>query len=91
MGSGNFLLHHVQPLPPPGGGPAADEDLPDDTRLMARVRSCLGDKAADELGWELEHFRSIGAVEGAEALRERWFSRMWDVSAYMAARKLLLG
>lgn len=64
-----------------------DEDLPDDGQLVARVRSCLGDKAADGLAWDLEHFRSIGATEGAEALREKWFSRMWDVSAYMKILK----
>lgn len=63
------------------------EELPDDAALVARVRSCLGDKIASDLAWELAHFREIGADEAAEAVRERWFSRMWNVSTYMKVLK----
>jgi REP element-mobilizing transposase RayT len=66
--------------------PAA-ADLPDDATLVAKVRSCLGDKVAGELEWELRHLRGIGAADGAEALRERWFARMWDISSFMKVLK----
>ncbi len=65
----------------------ADSELPDDTALVAKVRSCLGDKIGGKLEWELGHLRSMGAQDEAEALRERWFSRMWDVSTYMKVLK----
>jgi hypothetical protein len=66
--------------------PAA-EDLPGDVALVAKVRECLGDKLANALEWELSHHRSQGNEEAAEALRESWFSRMWDVSTYMKVLK----
>lgn len=62
-------------------------DLPDDAGLVAKVRLCLGDKIAAGLEWELSQFRGIGAHEAAEALREKWFSRMWDISAFMKVLK----
>jgi putative transposase len=65
--------------------PAAD--LPDDDALVAKVRGCLGDKVAGGLEWELAHLRGIGAAEAAEALRERWFARMWDISSFMKVLK----
>ena len=65
----------------------APEALPDDPSLVDRVRSTLGDKCADELQWQLAHLRSRGHSEGAEALRERWFARMWDISPFMKTLK----
>ena len=65
----------------------ADEKLPNDAALVAHVRSCLGDEAATSLSWELEYFRGQGNNEAAELLREKWFSRMWDVSRYMKVLK----
>lgn len=65
----------------------ADEDLPDDKGLVAHVQACLGEGKATELAWELEHFRSQKNHEAAEALRQRWFSRMWDISRYMKVLK----
>jgi putative transposase len=65
----------------------ADSDLPGDSALIAKVRTCLGDKIASALEWELTHLRSIGAADAAEALRQRWFSRMWDISAFMKVLK----
>jgi hypothetical protein len=65
----------------------ADADLPDDAALVAKVRECLGDKIANELEWELSHHRGQGNLEAAEAVRARWFSRMWDVSNYMKVLK----
>ena len=67
--------------------PRRPVDLPDDDELVSRVRSTLGDKQADELAWELRHLRETGSGEWAEALREKWFSRMWDVSQFMKVLK----
>ncbi|GHC40148.1 hypothetical protein GCM10007100_00600 [Roseibacillus persicicus] len=64
-----------------------DSELPDDAGLVAHVRSCLGDEAATELEWELSHYRGQGNDKSAEELRERWFSRMWDISRYMKVLK----
>lgn len=65
----------------------ADEDLPSDVELVAHVRSSLGDEAATSLAWELNHFRGQQNDAAADALREKWFSRMWDVSRYMKVLK----
>jgi putative transposase len=65
----------------------ADVDLPDDAGLVARVRGCLGDKPATVLEWELSHHRGQDNHAAAEALREKWFARMWDVSAFMKVLK----
>jgi putative transposase len=65
----------------------ADEELPGDAALVAKVRACLGDKIATHLEWELSHLRGIGAGDAAEALREKWFSRMWNISTFMKVLK----
>lgn len=61
--------------------------LPDDVALVALVRSTLGNKPANELEAQLAHLRGIGHPEAAEALRQRWFARMWDISAFMKTLK----
>jgi hypothetical protein len=81
MMSNHFHILVEVPRRPP------EADLPDDSTLVAKVRACLGDKAANDLEWELAHFRGIGAQDAAEALRERWFARMWDVSSFMKVLK----
>lgn len=63
------------------------ELLPDDPSLVSRVRETLGDKAANELEWELRHLHSSGNSDAAQALRERWFARMWDISPFMKTLK----
>ena len=65
----------------------ADGDLLNDEGLIAHVESCLGEGAATNLRWELEHFRGQGNDAAAEALREKWFGRMWDVSQFMKVLK----
>ncbi|MDP0491196.1 MAG: transposase [Verrucomicrobiota bacterium JB023] len=64
-----------------------DSNLPDDEGLIRHVAECLGEEAAASLRWELEHFRKQNNTQAAEALREKWFARMWDVSAYMKVLK----
>lgn len=44
-------------------------------------------KGRHGLEWELAHFRGIGADDAAETLRQRWFGRMWDISAFMKTLK----
>ena len=61
--------------------------LPDDAGLVGKVRACLGDKLANELEWQLELHRKQGNSSAAEELRERWFGRMWDISAFMKVLK----
>jgi hypothetical protein len=47
----------------------------------------MGDKHANALEWELNHLRKIKAPQAAEELRESWFCRMWNVSAFMKVLK----
>jgi REP element-mobilizing transposase RayT len=61
--------------------------LPSDAGLIAHVRSCLGDKLANDLEWQLELHRKQENTSAAEELREKWFCRMWDVSAFMKVLK----
>jgi hypothetical protein len=61
--------------------------LPDDAGLVAKVRADLGDKLAGELEWQLGLHRKQGNTPAAEELRERWFARMWDLSAFMKVLK----
>ncbi|TAE78491.1 MAG: chemotaxis protein CheW [Verrucomicrobia bacterium] len=61
--------------------------LPDDAGLVAKVRSCLGDKLANDLERQLDLHRKQNNDSAAEELRDRWFARMWDVSAFMKVLK----
>jgi putative transposase len=61
--------------------------LPDDAWLVAKVRADLGDKLANDLEWQLELHRKQGNTSAAEELRDRWFGRMWDISAFMKVFK----
>jgi hypothetical protein len=54
---------------------------------VAKVRADLGDKLASELEWQLQLHRKQGNTSAAEELRERWFGRMWDLSAFMKVLK----
>ncbi len=65
--------------------PAQPEKKMTDEQLLRHL-GCLYTRAeVKKIGWELEHFRALGAggEEGAEALREKYFCRMYDLSAYM--------
>jgi hypothetical protein len=61
--------------------------LPDDGALVTRVSAALGDMAGRGLREELLRLRRMGMDTVAEALRERYFSRMWDVSSFMQVVK----
>ncbi len=71
--------------------PQAPAEAWDDARLLAHLevigfggenKALLGD-----LVWRLEHYRSIGADAQADALRQSYLRRMWDVSFFMKALK----
>jgi len=63
------ILLEVPKRPPPSG-------LPDDHALAARVSAALGDIAGRGLREELRRLREAGMDNAAEALRERYLSRM---------------
>ena len=65
----------------------APEDLPSDEILVGKVSAALGDVAGRGLREELKRFRENAMTEAAEALRERFFARMWDVSSFMQVVK----
>jgi putative transposase len=67
--------------------PRRPQTLPTDDELLARVRALSGGAAARELRQALEHLQKQGAHEARAALRESYFRRMWDVSAFMKALK----
>jgi REP element-mobilizing transposase RayT len=75
---------HILVEVPQRPGPST---LPDDAGLVAKVRTDLGDKLANDLEWQLELHRKQGNTSAAEELRDRWFARMWDVSAFMKVLK----
>ena len=66
--------------------PAA-EALPSDEALIGKVSQALGDGAGRGLREELKRFRENDMAAAAETLRERYFSRMWDVSSFMQVVK----
>jgi REP element-mobilizing transposase RayT len=63
-------------------------ELPDDAALLALLHGAYGEGgAAGTIRQRLEYFRAKGAHAEAEALRESFFARMWDVSAFMKLLK----
>ena len=64
----------------PAAGPT-DGELLDHLAVIYRGRRLA------EIRWELEHHRKQGNHEAAEALRQRFLRRMWDLSAFMKALK----
>ena len=64
-----------------------DHDLPTDAQLVAHVRQYLGEVKGNELEADLKHLKENGVNQAYEKLREKWFSKMWDVSAFMKVLK----
>jgi REP element-mobilizing transposase RayT len=67
--------------------PKRPEVMPCDDELLAEIKRIYSVEAFVQVRWQLEQFRKIGAHEAAEALRESFFKRMWDVSFFMKALK----
>ena len=64
--------------------PAAD---PTDAELVDHLRTLYGGGRMAEIRWELGQYRKQGNHAAAEALRQRFLRRMWDLSAFMQALK----
>ena len=59
------------------------QHLPTDRELVARVRKARDCYGSGRLEADLKALREQKADQAAEALRERFFCRMWDVSWFM--------
>jgi putative transposase len=67
--------------------PKRPEVMPSDEVLLSEIKRIYSMEAFIQVRWQLQQFRSIGATEAAEALRESFFKRMWDVSFFMKSLK----
>jgi REP element-mobilizing transposase RayT len=67
--------------------PKRPEQMPDDAGLLAKFKRAYSPEAFAQIRWQLENLRKRGAHEEAEALRESFFKRMWDVSFFMKGLK----
>jgi REP element-mobilizing transposase RayT len=74
------LLVEVPRRPPP-------DQLPDDKELVKRVQMAACSYDAGTLAENLKRFREEGHDAYAEELRERFFSRMWDISWFLRLLK----
>jgi putative transposase len=70
--------------------PAAPEDRGaswTDEELLRHLECLYSEREMGELRWELGHYREQKMDAAAEAFREKYFARMWDLSAYMKVLK----
>ncbi len=75
------ILLEVPSAPRDRGASWSDEEL------LAHLGGLYSEKKVGEIRWELEHYRAQKNAEGAERLRNRFFARMWDLSAFMKVLK----
>lgn len=67
--------------------PRRPQQLPTDGELCVRIQRLNGDKAAAHCRQQLELLRQDPNPAAAEAYRQQFFRRMWDVSAFMKELK----
>ncbi len=70
--------------------PAAPEERGadwSDERLLDHLTALYSQPQMGKLRWELEHYRQQDNTEAADAFRERYFRRMWDLSQFMKTLK----
>jgi REP element-mobilizing transposase RayT len=67
--------------------PKRPDVLPSDDELLSEIKRIYSVEAFIQVRWQLEQFRKIGAHDAAEAIRESFFKRMWDVSFFMKSLK----
>src|SRR4051812_22282761 len=79
--SNHFHLLVEVPHRPPTESLPTDEEL---VRLVGVADCAYGSL---QLAHDLEELRESGSEPAAEALRERFFRRMWDVSAFLQILK----
>ena len=75
------LLLEVPATPEGRGAEWSDEELLD------HLSGLYSKQQMGALRWELEHYRKQKNTEAAEAFRERYFRRMWDLSQFMKTLK----
>ena len=63
--------------------PARPAERMTDEQLLQHLGRLYSGAQVKQIRWELEHYRELGAEEAAEALRDRFLRRMYDLSAYM--------
>ena len=63
--------------------PERPTQAPTDAALLDHLGLIYGGRKLAEIRWELEHHRSQGNHQAAEALRQRFLRRMWDLSCFM--------
>ena len=80
--SNHFHILLEVPAPPPDRG--ADWS---DEKLLAHLSELYSKQQMGKLRWELEQYRSQDNTVAAEAFRERYFRRMWDLSQFMKPLK----
>jgi REP element-mobilizing transposase RayT len=71
------ILVEVPARPEDGGASWSDE------RLLEHVSLIYGEHKMEQLRWELNHYRQQNNAAAAEAFREKFLVRMWDLSEYM--------
>ena len=67
--------------------PERPEREPTDAELVAHLGTLYGAQRLAEIRWQLQHFRSQGNHAAAEALRQRFQRRMWDLSVFLRELK----
>jgi REP element-mobilizing transposase RayT len=75
------ILVEVPAAPEDGGASWSDEDL------LGHLEYLYSKREMAEIRWELEHFRTQKNGRAAEGLRQKYFDRMWDLSAFMKVLK----
>ena len=70
-------FHLVVLVPKAPATPLTDEEL------LTRIESLSGTAGDKSARQQLESFRGLGQHEAAEALRQKYFVRMWNVSQFM--------
>ncbi len=67
--------------------PRRPEQAPTDDELLTRLKRAYSAEAFAQVRWKLTTLRQQGATEEAEAYRESFLRRMWDVGFFMKALK----
>ena len=76
--SNHFHILVEIPEAPEDGGASWSDD-----RLLKELAHIYRGRKLNDLRWELGHYRQQGNEAAAEAFRQRFFRRMWDLSEYM--------
>jgi REP element-mobilizing transposase RayT len=67
--------------------PARPEGRMSDEELLDHLALLYGKAQLKKIRWELEHYRAQGNDQAAEALKDKFFARMYDLSAFMKVVK----